>query len=499
MAIFSWLDKFKNNKKDDKLEAISIPRSDDGAVDIDKSSSYDMFSSFNFDLDQVPIEEYDLIQKYREIALHPIIEDAIDEIVNEAVVNDNFNPIVYLSLDKTELSDNIKKKIIAEFEYILTILSFKSKAYGYFRKWYIDGRLYFQKVIDKNTIAGLVEIDPMRLKLVREYTSKTDTNGIVTYNLSDIEEYYLFFKDKVSKNSKDALKISKDAIASATSGLLSADGKTVLSNLYKAIKPLNHLNLLESSLIIYRITRAPEKRVFYIGTGGLPAGKVGQYINDIMNRFRNKVAYDPVTGTITSDKKYQSIIEDYWIPRKSSGDGTSIEPLQGASNLGETDDVEIFQKNFYKSLKVPFSRFQTETGFNLGRSTEITRDEVRFNKFIIRLRSNFSRVFDDLLYTQLMLKKIITHDEWINIAEDINYVWNQDNYFYELKDIDILAAQIELYSSMFNAGVMQKFFTDEWVHKNIFKHTDEDIKIIKDQSELERKENPNEEEYSKYE
>jgi len=494
MATFSWLDKLKKRNKDTKLEAISIPRSDEGAVDIDRNNSYDMYSSFKFDLDQVPSEEYDLIQKYRELALHPVVEDAIDEIVNEAVVNDNYNDIVYLNLDKTDLSENIKKKITTEFEHILKIMSFKTKAYGYFRKWYIDGRIYFQKIIDKDSMIGVVEIDPIRLKLVREYTSKKDANGIVTYTLSDIDEYYLFFKDKVSKNSTDALRISKEAIASATSGLLSADGKIVLSNLYKIIKPLNHLNLLESSLVIYRITRAPEKRAFYIGTGGLPAGKVSQYINDIMNRFRNKVAYDPVTGTITSDKKFQSIIEDYWIPRKSSGDGTSIESIQGASNLGETDDVEIFQKNFYRSLKVPFSRFQTETGFNLGKSTEITRDEVRFNKFVIRLRNNFSAVFNDLLYTQLMLKKIITHDEWINITEDLHYVWNQDNYFYELKDLDVLTSQVDLYSTMLNAGVMQRFFTDEWVHKNIFKHTDEDIKKIKDQSEIEKKENPNEEE-----
>lgn len=497
MALFSWISNLTSKKKDD-IESISIPRSYDGSKDIETNNSVGdaIFNQSGFDIDHIPTDEYELIQKYREVAIHPLVEDAIEEIVNESIVIEKDKPIVNVDLSETELSENLRKKINEEFKYILRVMKFKSRGYGYFRKWYIDGRIYFEKLVDEKnkSLVGVNEIDPLKIKLIREYKSKNTEKGYKIYSTKDIDEYYLYSDTGfITDYNKELLKIPKDAIASASSDLLSYDGKTILSYLHKVIKPLNHLSYVESALVITRITRAPEKLAFYISTRGLPSGKAEQQLAKVMNRYRNKIQYDPTTGAITNKKKFQAITENYWIPRTSNNDGTEIQSIQGSQNLGDVDDIEILQGNLFTSLKVPKSRFETQSQFNFGKSNEITRDEVRFYKFINKCKSSFSKIFDELLETQLLLKKIITKEEWDGIVEDIRYNYNTDNFFAELKDLDILENQIELFGRVQQNGLISNgYFTREMVHKDIFRRSDEDIEELKKKVEEEKKEYPEE-------
>jgi hypothetical protein len=483
MALFHWFQKNKKSAKTEpKLSAIALPRSDEGSTDIEVSN-YDAFHRMGFDIDRIPSDEYDLIRKYREIAVHPLVEDAIDEITNEAIIIEDNMDIVKLNLDNVNLTDNVKKKILEEFNTILKMLNFKNKASGYFRKWYIDGRIYFQKIIkDKKELVGLVEIDPLTIKLIRQYTTDKTQDNVEVFNLNDIEEFYIFNRSGINNNVLSGLdsipKIPKEAIASATSGVLLYDGKTLISHLFGAIKPLNHLNLLLSSLVVQRIVRAPEKRVYYIGTGGLPPGKDEQFVAKVANRFRNKLSYNPTTGEMNSKTKFQTIMEDIFLPRKNSQDGTQIDTLQGSSTLDQVEDIELIQKDFYRSLKIPLSRLQSESGFNFGKSSEILRDELRFHKFINKLRRNFSKLFDDLLYTQLILKKIITEEEWYEIVNDISYQWNVDSYYEEMKNTDIIVSRAEAFSQVKNSGVLGVYMTREQVHKEIFKRTNEEIEEL---------------------
>ncbi len=470
------------------------PTESDGALEIETTTgggvNFAQQNGFSFDLDAMPTDEFELLITYRSLALQQEIDEAVQEIVNEAIITDNSKPSVSIILDDVELSAGIKNKIRDEFDYILSLLKFKTQGYGVFRKWYVDGRLYYHKVVDESSankgIVQLVPIDPINIKLIREIKKSKDGRADV-YELSDVEEYFLYSRrpfmeikggDKTTQQSSSShgLRINKEAVTHVSSGLLSADAKLVLSYLYKAIKPFNNVKLMEDSVIIYRVTRAPERRIFYVDVGNLPKGKAEQYLKDIMNRFRNKVVYDVNKGTINNRKKFQTMMEDYWLPRREGGRGTEVSTLPGGQNLGELEDVEYFKNKLYRSLNVPLSRFMQEGGaFNIGRTTEITRDEIKFSKFISRLRKSFSSLFDDILKTQLILKKVITIEEWDEIEQSITYDFLEDNYFQELKELEVNNDRIEALSNVVNSGAIGKYISHDYVRRNILRQTEAEI------------------------
>lgn len=486
------------------------PQNDDGAIDVDVSEyQYAAQIQHAFDLDRIPTNEYELIHIYRTMSLNQEIDEAIQEIVNEAIITDEMKSSVSIVLSSVELSENIKDKISEEFDEIVRLLNFKNRGYNLFNRWYIDGKLVFHKVVDtKSKNKGLVDIvpiDPLNIKLIREMPVKRDkdANGLQLYDLSKINEYFLYSKapimgkEKGSQESSEstAVRIPRDAITYCTSGVTDETGRNVLSYLYKAIKPWNNLKLMEDSLVIYRVTRAPERRAFYIDVGNLPKGKAEQYLRDTMNRFKNKIVYDASTGTISNQKKYHAMIEDFWLPRREGGRGTEIDTLPGGQQLGEIDDVTYFKDKLYKSLNVPLSRFQQDSAsFNIGRTTEITRDEVKFSKFISRLRKRFSYIFDDLLKTQLVLKKIITEDEWDEIVDDISYSFLEDNLFSEFKEMELLNERIELVGNLQNNEMIGRYYSKAWVQRNVLKMSDKEI----EEMEKEIKEEEPEEEDSAF-
>lgn len=483
-------DKKKNLKKG---VTFTQPSGFDGAVEVETTEAGVNFAqqmAHSFDLDAMPTDEFELLVTYRQLALQQEIDEAIQEICNEAIIQDDMKSAVSVVLDDIEdMSDGIKDKIRDEFDHILKLLKFKSEGYGVFRRWYIDGRVYYHKVIDKSSakkgIVDIIPIDPINIKLVREFTKKQQGQADI-YDLADVKEYFVFSKrpfiemkgdaNTFAHNNVQGLKIPRDAVTYVPSGILSSDGRLVLSYLYKSIKPFNNLKLMEDSLVIYRVTRAPERRMFYVDVGNLPKGKAEQYLKDIMNRFRNKIVYDVNKGTINTRKKFQTMMEDYWLPRREGGRGTEVTTLPGGQNLGELEDVNYVKDKLYRSLNVPLSRFQQDsTAFNIGRTTEITRDEIKFSKFISRLRKKFSMLFDDLLKTQLLLKKIITEEEWMEIEELISYDFLEDNYFQELKELEILSDRIEAVTNVMNSGAVGKYFSHDYVRRNVLRQTEDDI------------------------
>jgi len=481
-------------------ETFALPKHDDGAIEIEHSEAGVDFAGsvgHGFDIDNVPADEYELISTYRSLALQLEVDEAIQEIVNEAIITDEMKQSVAIILDEVEISDSIKNKIRDEFEYLLKLLKFKTDGYGVFRKWYIDGKLLYHKVVDKSTakkgIVELIQLDPLNMKLVREFKKKRD-KMIDLYDLSNIDEYFIYSESHFTGGKSDrinqsqGLRINKDAIVYVPSGLMSADGKMVLSNLYKSIKPYNNLKIMEDSVVIYRVTRAPERRIFYVDVGNLPKGKADQYLKDTMNRFKNKIVYDVTKGTITNRKKFQSMMEDYWLPRREGGKGTEVTTLPGGQNLSELDDVLYFQQKLYKSLNVPLSRFQQDgAAFNIGRSTEITRDEIKFSKFISRMRNKFSMLFSDLLKTQLILKNIITPDDWEDWKDQISYDFLEDNYFQELKDSEILKDRLETLQQLQTAEIIGKYYSHDTVRREVLKMTEDEIKDEDDKIKNEEK------------
>jgi hypothetical protein len=380
--------------------------------------------------------EAELIVKYRDIASQPECDAAISDIVNEAIVGDHDSSPVNIILDKVETSDNIKDVIREEFDNIMSMLNFNNYAHDIFRKWYIDGRLPYHIVIDdKNPKKGIQElryIDPLKLRKVKEVEESKDAKTGATLVKSS-QEYFIFMNTSMGDKNTTGLKIHRDSIAYCTSGMLDPSRKRILSHIQKAIKPVNQLRMMEDSLVIYRISRAPERRIFYIDVGNLPKGKAEEYLRGIMNQYRNKLVYDASTGDIKDDRKHMSMLEDFFLPRREGGRGTEITTLPGGENLGQIDDILYFQKKLYRSLNVPLNRLEQESQFSLGRSTEISRDEVKFKKFIDRLRKKFSDLFVQLLKTQLILKGVITKSDWDNWKEDITFDFIEDNYFSELK------------------------------------------------------------------
>jgi hypothetical protein len=432
--------------------------------------------------------EVDLIMKYRDVSSQPECDAAIEDIVNETIIGDHDESPVNIVLDALEVSDQIKDAIKVEFDHILRLVSFNQYAHDIFRKWYVDGRLPYHVIIDEGSPAkGIKElryIDPVKLRKVKEIEEKEDPRTgakIITK-----QEEYFIFQDNAMEKHNQGVKIHPDSIIYCTSGQLDPGRSRILSYIHKAIKPVNQLRMMEDSLVIYRISRAPERRIFYIDVGNLPKGKAEEYLKNIMNQYRNKLVYDASTGEIKDDKKHMSMMEDFFLPRREGGRGTEISTLPGGDNLGQIDDIVYFQKKLYRSLNVPIQRLEQEAQFSLGRSTEISRDEVKFKKFIDRLRKRFSDLFMQALKTQLLLKKIITKQDWETWKEEIVFDFIEDNYFSELKESEMIRERFEMLASL--DEYVGKYVSNEWIRKQILRQSDEDIKEIDGQIEKESEE-----------
>ena len=482
MNLFGW--EFKRKVELEPVQSFTPKEVDDGAVVVAAGGAWGTY----IDLDGTVRTEAELVTKYREMALQPECDAAIDEIINETMSVDK-EDIVEIGLDHLELSDNVKKLIRDEFQYCLQLLDFKKHSYEIFRRWYVDGRLYFHVIInDKEPTAGIQEvryIDPRKIRKVREIVKKRiDKGGIgQEAQITKTQNEYFVYNEKgfnfgnnksqAAGNATNGLKIAKDSIIHVVSGLTDNLGSTVLSYLHKAIKSLNQLRTLEDALVIYRLARAPERRVWYIDVGNLPKLKAEQYVRDIMVKHKNRLVYDASTGEVRDDRKFMTMLEDYWLPRREGGRGTEVDTLQGGQNLGQMDDVTYFQKKFYQTLNVPVSRLDPESMAQFGRATEVTRDEMKFSKFIARLRQRFALLFTKLLGRQLVLKGIMTLEEWEDIENEVVYDFTSDSYFDDLKDAEILRSRFELIQVA--EPVLGKYYSFEWARKEILHQSDDDI------------------------
>ena len=455
-------------------QAFTVSSPDDGTTTISAGGHFGQY----MDMEVTAKNDIDLIKRYREIAQHPECDMAIEDIINEVIVSDERDASVSVSLDKLMISDNIKMKVRDEFDEVLRLLNFDEKGHDIFRRWYVDGRIYFHKVIDpKSPRKGLTEIryiDPRKIKKVREVTKKRDTQGKGVEMIEATAEWFVYNEKGISAaNTNSGLKISPDSITYVTSGVIDQTKNMVMGHLHKAIKPTNQLRMIEDAVVIYRIVRAPERRIFYVDVGNLPKVKAESYLRDVMARYRNKLVYDASTGEVRDDRKHMSMLEDFWLPRREGAKGTEVQTLSGGQNLGEITDVEYFQKKLYQSLNVPMSRLDADNGFNMGRAAEITRDELKFTKFVQRLRKRFTSVFNDILKTQLVLKGIITIEDWVKIKEHIQYSFLKDGYFAELKNAEILRERLSLAQEV--SPYVGKYYSVEYVRKNILQQSDEDI------------------------
>ena len=474
-------------KKQEELKSVVQPDNDDGAVNL--SSNAAAYYSQVVDMDTNIKNENELIKRYREISLLPEVDEAITEIVNEAISYDEDHESVKLDLSKLKLSDSIKAKINDEFHTVLELLNFKEKGYEIFHKWYVDGRLYYLINLDPQSprkgIQSLQKIDARKIRKVRNIEKGVDKKTGLEV-IQKIDEYFIYNEKGIGGSTANGIKLSLDSVVYVPSGFIDENTNIVLSYLHKAIKPANQLKMMEDAVVIYRISRAPERRIFYIDVGNLPKVKAEQYVTDIMNKYRSKVVYDANTGEVRDDRKFMSMLEDFWMPRREGGKGTEITTLPGGQNLGQMEDVDYFKQKLYQSLNVPISRLQPNQNFSLGRSNEITRDELKFMKFIDRLRNKFSVLILDCLRIQLIAKNIIVPEDWDKIKNYLNIKWTVDNNFTELK-------QTELYQNRFAAlqlvdPYVGKWFSPQWVQKNILKFTEEEIKQIdKDMKQMDPK------------
>ena len=428
--------------------------------------------------------EVELIRRYRETSLIPECDSAIEDVINECITSDSSDRIVTLDLRDTKLSDSLKKKIQDEFSTILTLMKFNQNSHEIFRKWYVDGRIYFHKVVDKNNIKkGIVDIrpiDPLKIKKVRNVTKDRDPKTGIE-QVKKVDEFFVFNDkgyDKTGTASAEGntVKIAPEAITFTTSGLLDYTKNVVVGYLHKALKTANQLSMMEDALVIYRISRAPERRIFYIDVGNLPKAKAEQYLADVMNKYRNKLVYNAQTGEIKDDRKHMSMLEDFWLPRREGGRGTEISTLPGGQNLSEIEDIEYFKKKLYRALNVPISRMESDNGFNMGRSSEISRDELKFNKFTNRLQKKFARVFTDILKTQLVLRGVVTGEEFDKFKDFILYDFATDNHFTELKEIELMRERFDTLSQA--SEYVGKYFSHEYVRKYILRQTEDEIEIL---------------------
>ena len=460
------------------------PTPDDGTIDVAGGGFFGQI----LDTDGKERTDSDLIGRYRNISAQAECDAAIEDIVNESIVSNERDQSVEISLENLPYPDKIKRKIRNEFDEVLRLLEFDSKGHDIFRRWYVDGRVFYHKIIDKKQprkgITELRYIDPVKIKKVREVEKEKDNKTGVEL-IKKAVEYYVYSEKGHNPNMSggqsngQGLKIAADAITYCPSGIIDSNNGRVMSYLHKAIKPVNQLRMIEDALVIYRISRAPERRIFYIDVGNLPKIKAEQYLKDVMNRYRNKLVYDATTGEIRDDRNHMSMLEDFWLPRREGGRGTEITTLPGGSNLGEIDDIVYFQRKLYRSLNVPISRLEAENGFSLGRSTEITRDELKFTKFVQRIRKKFTPLFTDLLKTQLLLKGVIAPDDWNNIQEHIQYDWLADGHFAELKEAELINDRIQTLDAI--QSYVGTFFSKEYVLKNVLHMNDKEIQTMRDQ------------------
>jgi len=478
-----------DNEKKSKGIVSPVPQNNEDGVDHYIASN---FYGQYLDLEGVYKSEFELVKRYREMALHPEADGAIEDVVNEAIVSDLNDTPVTINLDNLPASPGIKTRIREEFKNIKDLLNFDAKSHEIFRNWYVDGRLYYHKVIDvKNPHEGIKElryIDPLKMRFVREEKKKDKAAQVLELNsraqeravFPEIEEYFMYIPKPTyagggshKYSGSKGVKFSKDSITYCTSGLVDRNKGVVLSYLHKAIKSLNQLRMIEDSLVIYRLSRAPERRIFYIDVGNLPKIKAEQYLRDVMNRYRNKLVYDASTGEVRDDRKHMSMLEDFWLPRREGGRGTEITTLPGGQNLGELSDVAYFQKKLYRSLSVPESRIAAEGGFNLGRSSEILRDELKFSKFVGRLRKRFGNMFIDMLKTQCLLKNICTPEDWTKLAEHIQFDYIYDNHFAELKEKELLEGRLAICAQA--EPYLGKYYSVEYLRRKVLRQTDEEI------------------------
>ncbi len=470
-------------------QSFSPPTNDDGALTIQSAAYYGTY----VDLDGTAKNEVELISRYREMAMQPEIESAIDDIVNEGIVEDDDGKITQIVLDALDQPDKIKKAIKEEFNTILRLLNYGHMAQDIFRRYYIDGRMYYHIIIDReNPTQGIKElryIDPRKLRKVRELKKKKDERtGVDITNL--VNEYYIY-NDKVATGTSSnfgpiGVRITTDSIISVVSGLMDSRRAVVLSYLHKAIKPLNQLRMIEEATVIYRISRAPERRIFYIDVGNLPKLKAEQYLRDIMIKYKNKLVYDANTGEVRDDRKFLSMMEDFWLPRREGNKGTEITTLPGGQNLGELEDVKYFQRKLYGALSVPISRLESNQSFSLGRSSEITRDELKFSKFVDRLRSKFSDIFNQALRVQCVLKGICTAEEWDQFKENIYYDFIKDNNFTELKDAELMTNRLSLLGQV--DPYTGRYFSQAWIQRNVLRLTDDEIAEMQSEIDEEKEE-----------
>jgi len=466
------------------VPAFTMPENDDGSMMVSGAGAY----GTSLDLDGQYKSEIELILKYREMAQTSDCEIAIDNIINESIVIDDTRNPVDIILDRTNLSVGIKKKITDEFHTVLDLLNFNNFGYDIFRRWYVEGKLYYHIMIDENNpnlgIVELRSLDATKIKKVKQINQK-DTADPKKKEVS-VNSMFNYNESGLGNRTSDGVLISGDSIAYSTSGLLNPTKTGVLSYLHKAIKPLNQLRMVEDAIVIYRISRAPERRIFYIDVGNLPKLKAEQYIRDIMTRYKNKLVYDSTTGEVKDDRRHQSMLEDYWLPRREGGRGTEITTLPGGENLGQLEDVEYFQKKMYKAMHVPVSRLEADSGFSLGRESEITRDELLFSKFIGKLQTRFAMLFGEILEKQLILKNIITSEEWSQIRDRVHYKFEKDHYYTEFKQQETLTQRVDLARNM--EEYVGNYYSREFFRKNILRQSEEEIRDQDTQIEKEKKE-----------
>ena len=479
----------KQDKPELTNQSFVTPVAEDGVTTITAGGYFGTF----VDIDASAKSEVALISRYREIAAYPDCDNAIEEIVSDAIAATDNEPPVSISLDKTGLSDNLKKVIMEEFDTITSLLDFNTRAHDIFKRWYIDGRLFYQKVIDtKNPKSGIVElryIDPKKIRKVRTIDKNKQKDGVDL--ITKTEDFYIYNEKGLgyvagvvpTSNLNSGIKISSDTITFCPSGVIDLERNIVLGYLHKAIKPVNQLKMMTDSLVIYRLARAPERRIFYIDIGNLPKLKAEQYMKDVMARYRNKIVYDSATGEIKDDRKFMTMLEDFWLPRREGGRGTEITTLPGGENLGQIADIEYFQNKVYQSLNIPMSRFQEQAGFNFGRQAEISRDELKFGKFISRLNKKFSFLFQDLLRTQLILKGIATDNDWEQLKDKIEYTFAKDQYYEELKNAENIRNRVDVLNQI--QPYVGTYYSMQYVRKNILKMTDEQIQNIEDENQKE--------------
>lgn len=478
LSIFGFEIKRKSNKEVEQKKLVSIvpPVDDDGAGYVTASNHFGYYVDLNGDTDAK--DNFQLVRKYRGLSQHPEVDTAIEEIVGETIITGDNTKVVELVLDELEAPESIKKKMVEEFENIYNMLNFNNHGHDIFKSWYIDGRLYHHLVVNEtNPKMGIQEIrhiDACKIRKVKQVEYKKDqaTNAQV---INKINEFFIF-QEKPGNQAK-GVRLSLDSVSYVTSGLLDESKRRVVSYLHKAIKPINQLRMMEDSLVIYRLARAPERRIFYIDVGNLPRGKAEEYMKSIMSRYRNKLVYDANTGELKDDRKHMSMLEDFWLPRKEGGRGTEISTLPGGDNLGQIDDIIYFQKRVYRSLNVPVSRLEQENTFNIGRSTEITREEVKFQKFIDRLRVKFSKLFLDILRKQLILKGIVTEEDWREYKENLFVDFQKDNHYTELKELEIIRERLGSLDQI--SQYTGTYFSQKWIMKNVLKFSEEDIKEMK--------------------